>query len=156
MVSFEPSILNVIIGLFNLLINGVIHQVNVIPFAVISSLSPNNECNNMLVDYMKIPLRSCKLDVIDPLNFDFVKVDIEGYEFELLSDPLFIKVVKISSFTHFELHLGHLIKRDIDRDSCVSKLKNAKFNGIELYSQADMFDFISNSNRDGFFSFVIN
>lgn len=156
--SFEPSILNAVIGLFNCLINDVIDRVDVIPFAVSASSSTieQNDSDKMLVDFMTIPLKTCHLDDAVSGSFDFVKTDIEGYEYELLSDTKFIQFIKNSKSSHFELHLGHLVKRGITLEDCVNALKSAKLSGVELYSQKEMYDFLSNCDRNGFYSFLIS
>jgi hypothetical protein len=156
--SFEPSILNAVIGLFNCLINGVIDKVEVIPFAVSvsSSTTEKNDSDKMLVDFMTIPLKTCHLTEGSKDYFDFVKTDIEGYEYELLGDATFVQVIKHSKNAHFELHLGHLIKRGITLEDCINSLKRAQLEGKELYSQKEMYSFLQTCDRNGFYSFLIS
>ena len=155
--SFEPSILNVLIGLFNCLINDVIDRVSVIPYAVsvATSSSENAESNKMLVDYINIPMRTCQLSDYISGDFDFIKTDIEGYEYELLGDIKYVQLIKNAKYSHFELHLGHLIKRGITLEDCINALKRAGLDGSELYSQTNMYDFLRTCNRNGFHAFVI-
>jgi hypothetical protein len=153
-ISFEPSILNVLIGLFNCLINDVIEKVNVVPFAVkISGNESFEENDKMLVDFLKVPLKSVLLSAYISSNYDFTKTDIEGYEYEMLIDPLYVQLVKNAKFSHFELHLGHLIKRGVNRDDCIKALKRAGINGNELYTGEDMYSFLKNCDENGFFAF---
>jgi hypothetical protein len=157
-VSFEPSVLNAIIGLFNCLVNNVIDRVEVVPFAVsaeAASIEDAQDSDKMLVDFMTLPLKTCHLSEYAAKPFDFVKTDIEGYEFELLSDPHFLKLVKNSKNSHFELHLGHLVKRGVELEDCINLLKKANIKGTELYSKIEMYEFLATCKRDGFYSFLI-
>lgn len=152
--TFEPSILNVLIGAFNCLINGVIDRVEIVPFAVKAEGAPSrSEADKMLVDFLKVPLRTTPLSEHVHGHFDFTKTDIEGYEFEMLGDAVYVDLLKSASFSHFELHLGHLIRRGISREDCVSALKRAGLQGVELYSGQEMYDFLSNCDRSGYFAF---
>lgn len=155
-VSYEPSILNVAIGIFNCLLNGVIETVNVIPFAVLASnASAGDENSKMLVDFMSVPLRGFRIDRMRDLNFDFVKTDIEGYEFDLLRCPRYVDILKCAQHSHLELHLGHLYSRGIDVKMWIDRLKSAGLNGEELYSGRDMFEFLAEASPKGFYSFIL-
>jgi FkbM family methyltransferase len=157
-VAFEPSILNALIGLFNCLVNGVINRVQVVPFAVacerVEEASPDSE--KMLVDFMTVPLKTCQLGKYAGCKFDFIKVDIEGYEFEMLGDATFRFLINGAKKTHFELHLGHLLKRSISVENCVDALKLLNVSGTELYSGVEMYQFLATCKKDGFFSFVLS
>lgn len=154
--TFEPSILNVLIGIFNCLVNDVIERVEVVPFAVkVKGLASNSEANKMLVDFLTVPLRTTLL--MDHIKgvFDFTKTDIEGYEYEMLNDPTYIHLLKSARFSHFELHLGHLVKRGISREDCTNALKKVGVMGTELYSGQEMYAFLEQCDRNGFYAFMI-
>ena len=154
--TVEPSLINVLIGLFNLAINGVLARTTVIPFAVsIEDSGSGSDTSTMLVDFMTLPLRTRGIAQIAPNEFDFVKTDIEGYEFELLHAPRYIALLQASKSAHFELHLGHLIKRNISKTDCINALRAAGLYGHELYSKLDMFEFLASCDKEGFFSFVL-
>ena len=154
--TVEPSLINVLIGLFNLAINGVLTRTTVIPFAVSTEDSGSgSDTSTMLVDFMTLPLRTRGIAQIAPNAFDFVKTDIEGYEFELLHAPRYIALLQASKSAHFELHLGHLIKRSISKTDCITALRAAGLHGHELYSKLDMFEFLESCDKEGFFSFVL-
>jgi FkbM family methyltransferase len=157
-IAFEPSILNVLIGLFNCLVNGVIDRVQVAPFAVASKnvVISSSDSEKMLVDFMTVPIRTCEIGKYANGVFDFIKIDIEGYEFEMLGDADFCNLVRHAKKTHFELHLGHLVKRSIYVEHCVDSLKKLGVSGSELYSGVEMYRFLASCKRDGFFSFVIS
>lgn len=155
--TVEPSLINVLIGLFNLAINGVLNRTTVIPFAVSTEDSGSgSDTSTMLVDFMTLPLRTQGIAHIAPTNFDFVKTDIEGYEYELLHSPRYTALLRASKSAHFELHLGHLIKRGISKADCIGALRAADLHGHELYSQREMYEFLDGCDKDGFFSFVLN
>ena len=156
--AFEPSILNVLIGLFNCLVNGVVDRVQVVPYAVVAEGADevSHDSDKMLVDFMTVPLKARPLSESSNKVFDFVKVDIEGYEYELLSDRLFLDILSKARKTHFELHLGHLIKRNVTRENCVAAMKSAKLEGIELHSQKEMYAFLDTCDRNGYYSFLLN
>lgn len=161
--AFEPSVLNAIIGLFNCLINNVIERVEVVPFAVAAEKQASDptvplekEGSKMLVDFMTLPLRTCYLGKFANDVYDFVKTDIEGYEYELLADHKYRALVKSAKVSHYELHLGHLVSRAIEVEDCIAALRDAGFTGKELYSNVDMYDFLSTCKRNGFYSFLIH
>lgn len=157
--SFEPSVLNVVIGQFNCLVNGVLDQVEIVPFAVAADMEGRSredvETSKMLVDFMRIPLRARRLMEVAPGPFDFVKTDIEGYEYEMLSDRAYVSISRGAYHSHFELHLGHLVRRGISVADCVRALKTAGFEGVELYSQRDMYDFLSFCDPASYPAFVL-
>lgn len=156
--SFEPSILNVAVGLFNCLVNNVIEKVDVNPFAVLASNAPTGTLDQekMLVDFMTVPLRTLRLDESLVGLFDFIKVDIEGYEYELLNDPVFLDLMRQAKYSHLELHLGHLVGRGIYQDDWVRRLRAGNLGGTELYSQTEMFSFLETCDPKGFYSFIIS
>jgi hypothetical protein len=156
-VSYEPSVLNCLIGLFNCLANDVIDRVEVVPFAVAAKSAASNDAEGekMLVDFMTMPLRTITLAETIGGPKDFVKTDIEGYEYEMLMDPDYVELLKAAPFSHFELHLGHLVRRGITREVCVEALKTAGLNGTELYSGKDMYTFLENCDRESYPAFIL-
>lgn len=156
-VSFEPSILNVVIGLFNCLVNDVIERVEVVPFAVLASNAPegSGDEKKMLVDFMRVPLRARRLSESVQHRFDFIKTDIEGYEFELLDDPVFLELMRGTKQAHLELHLGHLVKRGVQLQDWLERLRAARIGGSELYSQTEMFEFLGTCDPKGFHAFMV-
>lgn len=156
-VSYEPSILNVAIGLFNCFLNGVVQKVDVVPFAVLATNSAaGDENSKMLVDFMNVSLRGQKIDVHCDRGFDFVKTDIEGYELELLGCKHYAAILKGAKHSHLELHLGHLIGRGIGVKKWVDILRAARLEGAELYSGQDMYAFLEKADPKGYYSFIVN
>lgn len=155
-ISFEPSILNVVIGLFNCFINDVIDRVDVIPFAVLSSTSNESEASSkMLVDFMTVPLQMAPLNSSPRHHYDFIKTDIEGYEYELLSDPHYLNLISHAKISHLELHLGHLTSKGVSLKNWIEKLKKAGIHGEELYSQKELYDYLETSAPNGYYSFLV-
>lgn len=157
-VSYEPSILNVAIGLFNSLVNGVVERVQVVPFAALASNAPadDGEYTKMLVDFMIVPLRGRRIEPFVDEPFDFIKTDIEGYEFELLNDPVYLDLLGRAKSSHLELHLGHLSKRGINLQQLLDLLHAADIRGTELNSMDDAYDFLESCDPDGFYAFIVN
>jgi FkbM family methyltransferase len=160
-VTFEPSILNVLIGLFNCMLNGVIERIFPIPFAVASSnpllgVNSNSENEKMLVDFITVPFGVRTLNTLSLKGFDFIKVDIEGYEYDLLSDSTFASMIKNSKGAHFELHLGHLARRGTPLEECMKALRSVSFTGFELHSGKEMYEFLETCDPNGFHAFVLS
>jgi FkbM family methyltransferase len=156
--AFEPSILNVMIGLFNCFANGVSSRVRMVPFAVRAGNQPagaDHAADTMLVDFLKVPIRSISLREAGCAKFDFVKVDIEGYEFELLGDGHFVELCRQARHVHLEMHFGHLIRRGISVHDCRVRLAATGLKGSELYSGTEMFSFFDTCKPDGFYSFLL-
>ncbi len=65
-------------------------------------------------------------------------------------------LLKVSKSSHFELHLGHLVKRGVNLEQCLDALKSAKLNGVVLYSQKEMYDFLRTFDSYRFYSFLIS
>jgi hypothetical protein len=154
-VVFEPSPLNTLIGIFNGLINKSLENITVYPFAIKSSTDKGDN-EKMLIDFMNIEMQSYVLSECEFKNFDFIKVDIEGYEYEMLSDLNFVNFIKCAKKTHMELHLGHLIKRGVTLEKCINQLKSNNLNGKELWSQVNMYDFLNKADPHGFHAFILN
>jgi hypothetical protein len=156
-ISYEPSVLNCLIGLFNCLANDVIDRIEVVPFAVAAkgAESEGSEGGKMLVDFMTMPLRTVTLaDTIGGPQ-DFVKTDIEGYEYELLADDNYVHLLKSAPYSHFELHLGHLVKRGITREECVAAMRAVGLEGTELYSGQEMYAYLEGCDRNSYPAFIL-
>ena len=156
-ISYEPSVLNCLIGLFNCLANGVIDQIEVVPFAVASkgAASDGFEVDKMLVDFMTLPLRTVTLEDTIHGPQDFVKTDIEGYEYEMLADNDYVQLLKSAPYSHFELHLGHLVKRGITREKCVETMRAVGLEGTELYSGQEMYAYLESCDRNSYPAFIL-
>jgi FkbM family methyltransferase len=151
-VSVEPSAVNVLVGAFNSLLNHALSQITIIPFAVSSNddFSRRSDGEKMLVDFATQQIKTIPLNDCLPISFDFIKSDIEGYEYELLSDPQFCSLLRSASYSHFELHLGHLIKRGITLSNCIDVLKRAGIDGVELHTSQDMYEFLETCDPNGY------
>ena len=149
-VTFEPSHLNALIGLFNCLINEVTDLVDLEPHAVIASNSTDSP--SMLVDFMTTPMTFRKLS---GESFDFVKVDIEGYEFELLQCPVFINTLRNAASAHLELHLGHRHKEGISPIDWIRRLDFLSLPVVEMKTQTDYRTFLESCDPQGFHAFLI-
>lgn len=147
---YEPSILNVLIGLYNCLINGVIQRVQVEPFAVISSKTTGQP--HMLVDFINTPVTFKRLEAED---IDFMKIDIEGFEFELLDCPTFVTLLREAKFSHLELHLGHRVGEGISREDWLKKVESVKVEAFEVKSKKGFREFLRDCDPKGYHAFTV-
>jgi len=109
--SFEPSIMNVEVSALLLLVNGIENVVNIgMAIGPSGAVAANAD---LLVDFVPreslqcIGLRDACWD-----HGDFLKMDIEGYEYELLTGEPWI--FDIATNLHIELHIPHLEDRGLD------------------------------------------
>jgi FkbM family methyltransferase len=124
---FEPSIINVEVICMNMLINDV-KNLRITPSAVGvtgSDVSSDDAKEDMLVDFV-----GDRLHVINFQNFaahqvDFAKVDIEGFEFDLIMK--FQWFFDFARHYHLELHIPHLERRGVDYREAFSKIPFDKF-----------------------------
>lgn len=110
--TFEPSILNIEVMSLLFLINS-IDNVVCIPFAIgdSSGIVKKND-TNILVDYIDHNIGIIRFDQIFWERADFIKIDIEGFEYELLKS--FGDLFQFCCNIHLELHIPHLSSRGIN------------------------------------------
>ncbi len=155
-VSFEPSPLNCLLGLFNCFINGVLDRVVVHPRAVATpdDCARSDGTAPMLIDYVTIPPLLSAVSIAGQ-PFDFIKCDIEGYEFDLLSDAHFLRLCSHAKHVHFELHLGHLIRRNVTTHDIAGKVKRLGFTLFHWPSGLPFEVFLQSHPSNGYYPFVL-
>jgi FkbM family methyltransferase len=109
--SFEPSVMNVEMSALLLLVNEIENVVN-----IGMAVGPSNAAaslKDLLVDFVPreslqcVGLRDACWD-----RGDFLKMDVEGYEYDLLTrDPW---IFDVATNMHIELHIPHLDRRGLD------------------------------------------
>ena len=109
---FEPSIINVESSALLFLINGIENVVSIAfgvgeQTAIIKKPAPP-----LLVDLVDHDIGLLRFDHIFWERADFIKIDIEGFEYELLKS--FPKLFDFCSNIHLELHIPHLVSRGVD------------------------------------------
>ena len=110
--TFEPSILNVECSALLLLINSVENVVN-IPFGVGERSGVERmRQTGILVDFIDHDIGLLRFDHAFWEPADFIKIDIEGFEYELMRS--FGRLFDFCQNVHLELHIPHLEKRGID------------------------------------------
>ena len=69
---------------------------------------------------------------------------------------MYIDALLKSKFSHFELHLGHLIKRGITKLNCVDRLHSGGIIATEFYSGIDMYEYLNTCDSESYPAFLIN
>lgn len=110
--TFEPSIINIECSSLLFLMNGLENIVS-IPFGIgdKTGLIKKHE-SGALVDFIDHNIGLLRFDQIFWERADFIKIDIEGFEFEFLTS--FRNLFEFCNSVHLELHIPHLVKRGLD------------------------------------------
>ncbi|MGI9469422.1 MAG: FkbM family methyltransferase [Rubripirellula sp.] len=109
--SFEPSLINVEMSSMLMLANGVNNVVNVA--AAIGARKNTNSRSEMLIDFVDRDM----IEIVGLRNFcwdyaDFIKMDIEGYEYEILTENPWL--FDMADNLHLEIHIPHLERRGFE------------------------------------------
>jgi FkbM family methyltransferase len=110
--TFEPSIINIECSALLFLLNGIENVVN-IAFGVgeHTGITRKKEAG-LLVDFVEHNIGLLRFDQIFWEHADFIKIDIEGFEYELLKS--FPNLFDFCGNIHLELHIPHVIHRQLD------------------------------------------
>ena len=110
--TFEPSIINIESSALLFLLNGIENIVNV-PFGVGEHTAViKKQESGLLIDFVDHNIGLLRFDHIFWERADFIKIDIEGFEYELLKS--FPKLFEFCRNIHLELHIPHLINRGLN------------------------------------------
>lgn len=124
---FEPSIINVEAICINMLLNGV-DNLCIIPSAVGTvgtDVSPGSAKSDMLVDFVGDRIHVVNFENFAGHKVDFAKVDIEGFEFDLITK--FDWFFDFATHYHLELHIPHLAHRGLDYRAAYRRIPFDKF-----------------------------
>ncbi|MEM7475476.1 MAG: FkbM family methyltransferase [Planctomycetota bacterium] len=109
--SFEPSLINIEMSAMLMLVNGIDNVINVA--GAIGAQKSGDSSSDMLIDFVEndqieiVSVRDCCWDYAD-----FVKMDIEGFEYEILTANPWI--FDMADNLHLEIHIPHLERRGLD------------------------------------------
>ncbi len=123
--AFEPSILNIEISSLLFLLNGISNVINVA--AAVGARTDHLAAasrTGMLVDFVD-EVHVVDLGSIAWRKADFLKMDIEGFEYDLLT--AYPWVFDLAIHMHVELHIPHLERRGLDYREVVRLLPFDKF-----------------------------
>ncbi|WP_143255489.1 MULTISPECIES: FkbM family methyltransferase [Brevundimonas] len=110
--TFEPSIINIEIAALSFLLNDASNIV-IVPAGIGNSNTQikSNE-DGLLISGDSHNINLMKLDSVMLESPDFIKIDIEGYEHELLEEMP--DIFDFCQNIHLEIHVPHLVARGID------------------------------------------
>jgi hypothetical protein len=111
--TFEPSIINFESSCLLFLINDIVNVLN-IPFGLGDKhgIVKKRDDTGILVDFVDHNLGILRFDQAFWEPADFIKIDIEGFEYELVRS--FPNLFKFCRNMHLEVHVPHLEKRNVD------------------------------------------
>ena len=110
--TFEPSIINIEGIALNFLLND-LDNIIIAPVAVgATNETVRPTSNGLLVDEVEHNLNVLRFDHVLWEKPDFIKIDIEGFEYEMVTS--FPKLFDFCCNMHLEIHVPHLVKRGID------------------------------------------
>jgi FkbM family methyltransferase len=113
--SYEPSILNVEISSLLFLINDLANVVNTataVGTHTHHGVGASDASKGMLIDFVSDDIRVIDVRSIAWHKADFLKMDIEGFEYDLLTECPWI--FDLATNMHIELHIPHLERRSLD------------------------------------------
>lgn len=122
--SFEPSLINIEISALLMAANGICNVINI--GAAVGNTERRSSKFKMLVDFVDkksiqvADIRSCLWDYAD-----FLKMDIEGYEYEVLTENPW--VFQAARNLHIEMHIPHLEKRGLNYRKIMQVIPFADF-----------------------------
>jgi len=120
--GFEPSLLNIEQGLASFFLNK-IDNIRVFPLAVGNQVAANSE--NILVDYQSRPMQQLPAKYMLFDAPDFIKIDIEGYEHEVITGMPHL--LSLCDNIHLEVHIPHIAARGIDYESITNLIPLNRF-----------------------------
>lgn len=110
--TFEPSIINIEIAALSFFLND-INNVVIVPAGIgDTNTQIKSSEDGLLISGVSHNINLMKLDSIMLDAPDFVKIDIEGYEHELIKDMP--DLFEFCQNVHLEIHVPHLVARGID------------------------------------------
>jgi FkbM family methyltransferase len=150
--TFEPSIINIESSALLFLINGIENVVN-IAFGVGEQTAIIKKPETaLLVDFVEHNIGLLRFDHIFWERADFIKIDIEGFEYEFLKS--FPKLFEFCSNIHLELHIPHLASRGVDYREIYTLIPFDRVNVVN-YQYGQMKEVSICDRLEGFCSLLI-
>jgi len=150
--SFEPSIINIECSSLLFMINNLTNIVN-IAFGIGSeSVILEKKNSQALIDFVDHNIGLIRFDQIYWERPDFVKIDIEGFEYELIKS--FPNLFDFCPNVHLELHIPHLQNRGLDYREIYEAIPFEKVKVIN-YQNGYLREVVLADNLDGFCSLLV-
>jgi FkbM family methyltransferase len=150
---FEPSIINIEALCINMVLNCV-DNLQVVPMAagVKSSEVARDASDSMLVDFVGGGFPVVNFQTFCGGYVDFMKVDIEGFEYDLISNCS--NFFELARNFHLELHIPHLKRRNLDYKDVYERIPFDKFDVTDWQSGSPVIVHAA-SELDGYCSLMM-
>lgn len=149
---YEPSMLNVEAALAQFLANG-LDNVLLSPRPIGPRSNLNAGPDALMVDYVTNMAGFASIEEAILLRPDFVKIDIEGFEYELITE--FPQLLQMVPNVHLELHVDHLTRRGLDWRKVMAKIP-FDTHSVWLYRGLEMFKLDPTAHLEGYCSIFIS
>lgn len=150
--TFEPSIINIECSSLLFLINEIYNVVN-IPFGIGDQTTIlKKQETGLLVDFVDHNIGLLRFDHAFFERADFIKIDIEGFEYEFIKS--FRQIFQFCDNIHLELHIPHLQKRELNYRDIYELIPFEQVNVLN-YQHGQLRQVGGSDQLDGFCSLLI-
>lgn len=149
---FEPSIINVECSALLFLLNSIDNVINV-PYGIgDKTCIVEKSSSGLLIDFVEHSIGLLRFQDIFWEPADFIKIDIEGFEYEFVSS--FSNIFDFCKNVHLELHIPHLERRSLNYQDILEKIP---FDQVEVvnYQHGTLVEVVKGQPLEGYCSLLI-